>query len=176
MKPLLIALTVIVLGGLGYVGYSKLRSDPKSLAMELPISPTPTAQTSSKKISFSELVKQGGSYECTVKQAVSDMESDGVVFMDRNRLHGEFSNITKGVKIDTRMIAKDGYTYMWSSMAPESGFKIQLEVKKEDMYVATSSIYSWNMDQIGDYYCKDWKVDESKFTLPSGVTFVEMKK
>ncbi len=180
MKPFIIAIAVVVLGGLGYVGYTQLHDskDTDSLAVELAASTSPVVNTANKKIAFSELVKQGGSYECTVKQVVSNIDSDGVVFMDKDRMRGEFSTLAQGMKIDSTMIMKDGYTYTWSSMMPSAGFKIKVMPADEagDAQASTSGTYSWNAEQIGDYYCKEWKVDESKFTLPAGVKFTEMKK
>jgi len=175
MKPLFIVLAVIFLGGLGYLGYKRLWKYPEPLVVEIPTMSDPAVNTVSKKIAFSELVKQGGSYECTVKQVVSNTESDGVVFMDKNRLHGEFSTIVGGVKVDTTMIMKDDYTYTWSSVMPKSGFMIKVEANEGDINTATSGTYSWNAERIGDYYCKAWTVDESKFSLPAGITFVEIK-
>lgn len=178
MKPLMIALAVIVLGGVGYLGYTQLHNSDEEVAMELSTLPTPSSAASNKKIAFSELVKQGGSYECTVKQAVSDMESDGVVFMDKDRLRGEFSTTAEGMKIDSTMIMKDGYMYTWSSMAPKNGFKMKSTPTSEagNTNAPASGTYSWNAEQIGDYYCKEWRVDESKFTLPTSVKFTELQR
>jgi len=183
MKPFFIAIAVVVLGGVGYMAYTQLDNNPEEVTMELPAAAAPADSTtppaSGKKIAFSELVKQGGSYECTVKQVVSNIDSDGVVFMDKDRLRGEFSTLTQGMKIDSTMIMKDGYTYTWSSMMPSAGFKIKVDPGANttaDTGVSTSGSYSWNAEQIGDYYCKDWKVDESKFSLPANVKFTEIKK
>lgn len=183
MKPLFITLAVIVLGGLGYLGYTQLNAEPEHLGVELPGTTSPVADTSAKKIAFSELVKQGGSYECTVKQVISNIDSDGVVFMNRDRLRGEFSTLAQGMKIDTTMIMKDGYTYTWSSVMPNNGFKIEINPPIKagadtpvDNGAATSGTYNWNAEQIGDYYCKAWTVDESKFTLPTNVKFTKIKK
>lgn len=177
MRPFIIAGAVIILGGLGYFGYTKLPDDAPSMGVNLPAVATSSTETASKKMAFSQLVKQGGSYQCTVKQYMSDVENDGVVFMDKNRLRGEFSTIAEGMKIDSTMITKDGYTYTWSSFAPKSGFKVKVlpvdETKNES--TSTSGTYSWNADQIGDYYCEAWTPDESKFTLPSSVMFTEVK-
>jgi hypothetical protein len=177
MKPFIIAIAVVVLGGLGYVGYTQIHDDSEPLALELATATTTALNSSNKKIAFSELVKQGGSYECTVKQAVSDMESDGVVFMDKDRLYGEFSTIAEGMKVDTTMIMKDGYTYTWSSMAPKNGFKIKIATNEiASNEVDASGTYRWSAEQIGDYYCEKWVVDESKFTVPTEIKFVEVKK
>lgn len=185
MKPLLIALAVVLFGGLGYMGYNQLNKDVGFLTIKLPApvrAGSASAPTTGKKIAFSELFKQGGSFECTVKQTVSDMESDGVVFMNGDRLRSEFSTIAEGIKVDTTIIIKDGNMYTWSSMMPKDGFKIKVEPtdgvgdNAVDSTKSVSATYSWNIEQIGDYYCEEWIMDESKFTLPTGIKFTEMKK
>lgn len=179
MKPFFIALAVVVLGGLGYMTYSQFGNNPEHMSVALPTtaSTDSTPISSGKKIAFSELVKQGGSYECTVKQMVSNIDSDGVVFVSRDRIRGEFSTLAQGMKIDTSMIVRDGYTYTWSSMMPGTGFKIKAEANTTaNVNTSMSGSYGWNAEQIGDYYCKEWKVDESTFTLPGNVKFTEIKK
>lgn len=76
------------------------------------------------------------------------------------------------------MIVKDNFTYTWSPLMAGKGFKAKVvEVVGGDAVVdtGTSGTYSFNATQIGDYDCVDWTVDESKFTLPSTVTFTEIK-
>ncbi len=135
-------------------------------------------QPAGKKIPFSELLKQGGSYQCTVDQYVGDMTSKGTVFIDKDRIRGEFSTTVQGMNVDTSMIVRDNFTYTWSSLMAGKGFKAKVvEVVGGDAAVntGTSGTYSFNASQIGDYDCKEWSVDESKFVLPTNVTFTEIK-
>lgn len=175
MKPYIIVIGVVVLGGLGYFGYTQMRSDAPEIAVLDTEVTTVALSESSKKIAFSEFVKQGGAYQCTVKQAVSDMESSGTVYMDKGRMRGEFSTVAEGMKIDTSLIVRDDYTYTWSSMMPKTGFKMKVQAQAGNTNAAMSGTYSWNAEQIGEYDCTEWAVDEAKFTVPSGVTFTEMK-
>lgn len=176
MKPYIIVIAVVVLGGLGYVGYSQMHQNaPEIAALDADLTPPAAAPASGKKMAFSQFVKQGGSYECTVKQALSDMENSGTVYMDKGRMRGEFSTIAEGMKVDTSLIVRDDYTYTWSSMMPKTGFKIKVQAEMNNTGAPASGTYSWNADQIGEYDCKAWVVDESKFTLPSGTTFTEVK-
>lgn len=178
MKPYIIVLAVIILGGLGFVSYSQMNAQKNSqITTDTNATTTPTTETSGKKMAFSELLKQGGSYQCTVKQAVSDFNSDGLVYIDKDRIRGEFSTIAEGMKVDTSLIVRDGYNYTWSSIAPKMGFKVKIDPQVTGSTSADmSGTYSFNANQIGEYDCASWTVDESKFTLPSTVVFTEIKK
>lgn len=130
-----------------------------------------------KKIAFSELVKQGGSYKCDVKQAMSDFENSGTVYMNGSNLRGDFSTIAEGRPIDTSFIFRDGYSYTWSSALSTMGFKMKVPANAEmNGAIDASGTYGWSANQIGDYNCEPWTVDQSKFALPAGMTFTEIGK
>jgi len=133
-------------------------------------------EPSVKKMAFSEFIKNGsGSYKCEVKQALGDMDNSGTVYIDRDRLRGDFTIIAEGRKMDTSFIFREGYSYTWSSALPNMGFKMKVEkTGTGDTKANTSSTYSWNAEQIGDYNCVAWTVNLDKFALPRGVTFNEI--
>lgn len=164
---------VVVGGGLYlYNGKSAQQPAPAVDASDL----AGGTQPAGKKIAFSELLKQGGSYQCTVTQYVNETESNGTVFIHKDHIRGEFTTAVQGMNIDTTMVVNDGYTYTWSSMMPNKGFKAKVvEVVGGDAAVGTSGMYSFNASQIGDYTCESWTVDESKFVVPTTITFTEIK-
>ncbi len=134
-----------------------------------------TEQPSSKKMAFNEFIKNGGSYKCEVKQALSDMDNSGTVYIDGERIRGDFTTIAEGRKMDTSFIFREGYSYTWSSALPNTGFKMKVEkTATGDTKADTSGTYSWNAEQIGDYNCVAWTVGLDKFALPRGVTFNEV--
>lgn len=129
-----------------------------------------------KKMAFGQLVAQGGSYECTVNQYVGETVSQGTVYTSGTLVRGEFNSKANGLDINTSLIVRDGYTYTWTSMAPKMGFKAKVAANSEvNPNQETSGTISWNADQIGDYDCKDWTPDLTKFDLPAGVAFQELK-
>jgi hypothetical protein len=125
-------------------------------------------ESTGKKIAFSELVKQGGSYKCEVKQAMSDVENGGTVYMSGNNIRGDFSTVAEGKTMQSYFIMKDGYMYNWSSYAPTMGIKIKADASAQAQAEGT---YTWSADQVGDYNCEQWTADEAKFALPSDVKF-----
>jgi hypothetical protein len=106
--------------------------------------------TNTKKIAFSEFVKQGGSYKCTVNQHVGGTDTKGTTYISNGMLKGEYATEVNDAKISSTFVVRDGYTYSWSSMMPSIGFKskviAQEGIKPE---VSTSGTYSFNAEQMG---------------------------
>lgn len=149
------------------------------------------AQTpAQKKMAFDAFLRRGdGSYVCTVKQAMSDMENSGTVYIEgsadegKRKIRGEFTTVAEGRTIGTTFVIKDGFNYMWTSAAPKNGFKVAMPKEALDAEGkvtvnadGSSGTYAWSATQIGEYDCQPWTVDQAKFALPAGVTFTEMKK
>lgn len=129
----------------------------------------------SKKMAFSEFIKSGGAYKCTVSQNVSDVSSQGTVYIDGDKIKGEFNSSVGGLNVDSNLIVRDGYTYSWSSMTPNLGFKVKAQAPEAvDTATKTSDTYSFNAEQIGEYDCSPWAVDSKMFEIPSNVKFQEL--
>ncbi len=155
---------VLVAGVLIAGGFYVLKGD-KSEPQE-----NNTAQEETvKKMAFSEFVKQGGSYKCEVKQAMSDFENAGTVYISEGKIRGEFSTVAEGTPINIYFLLRDGYSYNWSSMTLNAGTKMAIPV--DDETTVNAEVYSWNASQIGDYDCEVWVADESKFTVPTNISF-----
>jgi hypothetical protein len=158
---------VVLVGGYFIISANKGGNDTTMLNTESGENEQTTV-TDGKKMAFSEFVKQGGSYKCDVKQAMSDFENSGTVYIDGANVRGDFSTIAEGRTMETSFISKGGYSYMWSS-AMNSGFKTKIQTE-----TGASGTYSWDADQIGDYNCESWAAEESKFSVPANITFKEM--
>ncbi len=134
-----------------------------------------TAEQSGKKMAFSEFIKKGEASKCTVTQNVNGTETNGVTYIGNGMIRGEYNMKVQGMNVDSTLIVRDGYTYSWSSMMPTTGFKVKVSgAAQGDANAAASGQYSFNAEQIGDYSCEPWTVDESKFAVPAGVTFREL--
>jgi len=90
-------------------------------------------------------------------------------------VRGEFAVQTQGMNIDSNMIVRDGYTYIWSSMMQGMGFKSKAVASDSATNPETGTLgsYAWDAEQIGDYNCEAWNPDVTIFTLPEGVIFSE---
>lgn len=169
---------VVVLGGAYlFMGKNSANTEtPNSIAVGEPNPANPTEQNSGKKMSFGSFLKQGGSYVCTVNQSVEGIDSKGTVYVNGTNVRGTYNTTVAGMKVDSEFISTGGYTYTWSSMMQGKGFKAKAsDTVGGDSSTGTSGQYSFNAEQIGDYDCQPWSADASKFALPSGVVFTEVK-
>ncbi len=167
---------VVIIGGIliagGYFAYSWLKTND----LEVVGSADSRIDPNDKKMAFSEFLKTGGSYKCTVHQYVGDVNIIGQAYISDGLIRGEYNTKAQGMNIDATMIVRDGYTYTWSSVAPGMGFKVKVVENdgSDNGDVSTVGTYSFNAEQIGDYDCKDWNLDESKFVVPTTITFKEL--
>lgn len=164
---------IIVVAGLSAVGYFVTKV-PEDMVEEksVTVNETPEVIPSGKKMAFSEFIKQGGAYKCTVSQSVENMDSKGTVYIAGDLVRGEFAATVSGISMSTSFIVKEGYSYTWTSAAPTMGFKVKVQSKTDtEKNAGASGSYSWNAEQIGDYNCESWVKDDSKFVLPATVTF-----
>lgn len=125
-----------------------------------------------KKMAFAEFIKKGGSYKCTVHQSVGGMDTVGTTYIHNGMIRGEYNNKVQGSNIDATLIVKDGYSYTWTSMYPTMGFKSKINQEAAvESGAGASGTYSFDAEQIGDYECESWPADNSKFEIPTNITF-----
>lgn len=178
-----VVVLVILVGG----GYYALNSDSAleddmgmNQNQEESIEEQSSQNTEGKKMAFSEFLKQGGSYKCTVDQYITagDYENitKGTTYVSGGMVRGEYTSKVENLNVESTVLVRDGYTYSWTSMAPNMGFKVKVVEAKGDTSTSTSGSYNWNAEQIGDYECVPWTVDMSKFAVPTDITFQELNK
>ena len=184
-----VVLAVVVVGG-AFFAYTKMNNKSGAVAEQNPYmqngnssgveSTNPNANSTSttqKKLPFIDFIKQGGSYVCTVGQTVDSIKSSGTFYINGAMSRGEFATEVKGMKIDSTFVVKDGYSYSWSSIVPGMGYKVAIDQNASSGTSGNSSgSYAFNSEKIGDYDCKPWTPDNSKFNLPSTIKFTEVKK
>jgi hypothetical protein len=159
---------VVVVGG----GFFALKSMPSGAGVVV----APIEKKLEKKIAFSEFIKKGGSYKCTVQQGVGGVDTKGTTYINDGMVRGEYKSQMQGMSMDSVVIVRDGYTYSWSSMLPNRGFKTKMV--ESTTTVADPSMagsYSFNAEQIGEYNCDTWVLDSTLFDLPSSTVFTEIK-
>lgn len=170
-KTLLIVLVALVLVVGGYFYFTGEQNEMVQDTTSGEVTQKPTG----KKIAFTEFIKQGGSYKCTVNQNTGDTETSGTMFISKDLMRGMFETNTQGAKVSSNILVRDGFTYSWSSAMPQ-GVKMAV-VKGEttpNENIGTSGTYSWNADQIGDYDCEAWNADQATFAVPSNIEFMDL--
>ncbi len=131
-----------------------------------------------KDMTFQELMKKTGSYECTVKQSVMGVVTEGKVFIKGQNVSAKFSSSVQGRIFETSMITKDGYVYTWSSVTPTTGIKTKIAatVAQGGDTTDLSASYAWNSKDIGSYSCVVSNIPASSFIIPANIAFTEVNQ
>lgn len=162
MQKILFLILVFVVFGGGYLIFNEKQNQENNIIRNQ----NPIAENNTKKVAFSEFIKDGGSYQCNVKDYLSDVESGGTVYIDKDRMSGEFRTIAEGKQMNTSVLVLEGNTYMWSA-GEDSGVVVSNRGE-------LSSTYVWRPEEVGEYDCSLWEMDESKFTIPQNITFTKI--
>lgn len=175
MKTLLYVLVggVVVVGG-GYVVLQKMQA-PESPVKEMQTSEETTTENSEADTqkafrgtgTVASLMARGGSFQCTASLTVQNSSSQGTAYISGEKIRGDFTSRAGGMTIASHFIIADGYSYSWSDAAPQ-GFKVKVDGSSSSQ---SSQGVTTNADV--SYDCTPWTVDQSKFTVPSGITFLE---
>lgn len=132
-------------------------------------------QPESKKMAFSEFIKQDGSYECTVSSP-DDFGSNGKAFISGGEIRGDFTTIAEGISVNSSVLVKNDFTYVWSDMFPQAAIKVaNVKTTEGSGSSEMSGTYVWDTDKVGDYDCSPWTLDTTKFIIPTKITFKLIK-
>ncbi len=127
-----------------------------------------------EKTTLTKLMEKGGNYQCAFSHSTEVGDSTGIVFISNKKIRGDFVSKVSvpGIgdmgDIKTYMISDGESTYTWSSMSSD-GFKSP--VADDAPKDSTGSV---SANQELDYKCVGWKLDESKFSIPTNITFKTM--
>lgn len=131
------------------------------------------ATTSAQSGSIKSLIAAGKTQKCTFSTTKDNYSSNGTVYVGGGKLRGDFSvNTSQSM---THMINDGKTSYMWD----DSGkFAIKMAFDPADTKAVananTQAQQGADVNANYDWSCDSWKIDNSKFDLPSGVTFNEL--
>lgn len=125
----------------------------------------------SSKSSLRSLLTIGKDVVCTFESSARNTESSGTVYISSTgQMHGNFNSQNQIGSIESHMVVKaDGMAYVWSG---SQGTKMNFS--KIDAAASSETDTSVNMDAEVEYKCSDWKRDNSKFEVPTNVTFIDI--
>jgi hypothetical protein len=178
---------LVLLGGIGGGAYYAIHSEEKmndqAVAQESTATTTADASTATastgKKMAFSEFIKSGNAYTCTVHQNMMGTDTQGKVDVYNQMVRGEFTTQAQGQTITTNFLARDGYSYTWTSMMPKMGFKAKVNTQataNTGTNTEVSCEYAFDANMVGDYNCTATTVDNAKFAVPTTIKFTEMSR
>jgi hypothetical protein len=176
MKIVYAFVGVLILGGgVWYVLTSDTQTTPgadqnQEVSQKADVRETPSGEPGQFRGSLQQLVARAGSWQCTIDVTTQGVPTKGTTYIADGKVRADFVSAVPGyTDIESHMIMRDNTVYTWSSlMAQGMKFPIQdgqLQGERKSTEVTPQ------FDQAYDYSCAAWQTDESKFALPSGITF-----
>ena len=127
--------------------------------------------------SLHDLISSGITQTCTFSIAATTATSSsmtGTIYTTSENMYGDFAKTSSAGKVTTaHMIIVNGEDYLWSD-ALSKGIKMP--------WSATNSTALMNkygdidIEQGATYSCTSWTPDQSKFTLPADIKFMDISK
>lgn len=168
----IVALVIVILLGVGWYVTSRQDSTPGE---EGAVQEQPSANDASTVSgTFEDLFALGRDVMCTF----SGDGNTGTFYIDTGsqRMRGDFTTTTDSGSVDGHIINDSEYVYTWTDGEPQG---VQLAVPEGNPALSSTApdnvppAYQ-ELNQDYEYDCDTWSVDESKFTLPSGIDFLNV--
>lgn len=132
-----------------------------------------TKSTSSEQASLNALFARGKNLKCTYDYTDEDgnQSSGTAYFSGENKMYGEFTNVSGDQTYKANVIRSGDTQYVWERGTSE-GYKSN--VSNSDKESQTQKSDEYDPDKDYEFTCSSWRVDTSKFTPPSSVTFQDI--
>jgi hypothetical protein len=136
------------------------------------------ARQGSAKHSINSLLAANKPVECDYQEDSQESMSKMKFFLDASskkmRGEGEIYDKKEGKQIKASWLMIGNDYYSWGEAMGNKGFKMTISDKQ--LAKGDDSGEEVNMDSEHEMDCRAWKVDNSKFSLPSGVSFSEIQQ
>jgi hypothetical protein len=167
----IIIIAIIAILAIGGGTYAVSKNKEKKVEMETNVEANAEVNMEADtKGSLRSLLAIGKNTMCTFTSAHEGVTSSGTVYIGADgNMRGDFnSSTTAAGNINSSMIMKDGISYVWSGA---QGMKMNAQVTPP---TNTSTEQAVDLDAQVDYECNDWNRDDSKFTVPTSVNFIDL--
>src|SRR3989338_3588990 len=123
--------------------------------------------------SFAELMQSCENVTCTYEFADASGSQNGTVYVAGQNMRGDFTIAAAGTgSYETHMISDGEWSYMWCGpLGASQGTKIKVTA---DSSAEATNEQTFDYDDEYDFDCEEWNRDDSKFDLPSGVSFTDL--
>lgn len=167
-----VAVAIIVVLGAGYYFMSNGTSGTPTLPDYS--GTTPAGDESAYEGSIAGLAARGGSYTCSVNNGGGTEQTVGGIYINGTQMRGDFTSTVNGNAVESHMIRNADVMYVWSG-AQLQGVKMTVPAAGTPGTATTPTGMSDGIDQNTNYAwkCEPWTADQSKFTPPSSVTFID---
>lgn len=125
------------------------------------------ADDGSKLTSLKELQAITSPQKCTFKDEASPEQAQGLVYISKGKMRGDFGMLSQGKTVKTHMVSDGKYSYTWMDESA-TGFKMAMDAPKTESKPASSGV---DADKQINYSCQAWSEDPVMFTVPSNIKF-----
>lgn len=122
-----------------------------------------------------ELLALGENLVCTFSRSDAESTVDGTIYVDGagERISGDFTITTEAAgTMQGRMVKTENTVYTWTD-AMSRGTKMSLDATAE-ADASMEQHEAVGLDEEVNYQCESWNVDESRFTIPSDIEFMDI--
>ena len=168
-----IAVVALVVGGTYYASKKSPEAEQEETKADTRVDSATQADVSveaeAQSGTLRELLSMKQDITCTFNSDVGG-DTSGVVYISDGKMRGDFvSQSSVNAQVESHMILQDSMAYVWSG---SQGAKMDISKLQADTSGQAGG--SVDLDAKVDYTCEDWKKDETKFTLPGTVTFIDI--
>ncbi len=136
--------------------------------------------------SFKDLLGKSGSQKCVVSQSSTMSKSSGTFYISNGKGRGDFESTVlsgpgAGTMTKSSMIMDGDIIYTWDE-STKQGMKISAATLDGSSATPASggatnaNVSAQQFAQSYDYDCEDSRVDDSIFTPPAGIEFMDMNE
>ncbi|MDD3486990.1 MAG: hypothetical protein PHF35_01255 [Candidatus Moranbacteria bacterium] len=133
--------------------------------------------------SMKDLLAKGGSLKCAYSNSDGKFSSSGTTYVADGKIRSDVtSQAGDSSQTTAHVIIADGWMYSWNE-GNASGMKINIEEAQnmpssgENSPGAPAPAPAENqLDEKMDFDCESWKADDSMFSVPTEVDFVDQSK
>ncbi len=124
---------------------------------------------SGKLTSLKELQALASPQKCIFKDESSPEQAQGMVYISKGRMRGDFGIVSQGKTVKSHMITDGKYSYTWMDDSP-TGFKMAVDAPKAGAE-AKPGYAGVDSDKQINYNCQAWSEDATMFAVPANVKF-----
>lgn len=175
-KFALISFCFILIIGLSGCGKNKDQEQSKNKQQE-------TSQEETFTSSLNELLKKGKSIKCTYGYNEDGQNLKGTTYINKNKFRSDFDmKQIDGKTVKGYAINDSEYIYTWTD-EDDNGTKMKIsEMEKMQKNINSNTEGDKNSeyedystyDEVMDYKCVNWKVNNDKFIPPKNINFMDM--
>ena len=178
---IIIAAIVLAAGGGTYYAVKTHSSAKVATDTTMSASSTTTADVSTSASassntlgSLKDILGIGKNVVCTISESTATSSVSGTVYISGTNMSGQFTTVDSSGTHSANMIRNNDDVYAWTGT---QGAKILLSAMENvsTQNTQTRMRSSVDLNQNVHYSCTPWTVDQTKFTVPTTVKFIDVQ-